>query len=75
MSEMHRYSVTYIARGGEIAEHIVYARDKKSAREKAEALNLEDIKSVKRVGFSVSPFFVIVLVIAVIVLISVQRGG
>ena len=71
---MHRYSVTYIARGGEYAEHIVYARDKKSARGKAEDLNLEDIKRVKRVGFSVGPLVVVVLVLAVIVFISVQRG-
>ena len=71
---MHRYSVTYIARGGEFAKHIVYARDKKSAREKAEALNLEDIKSVKRVGFSIGPLVVIALVVAVIVFISLQRG-
>ena len=71
---MHRYSVTYIARGGEFAERIVYARDKKAAREKAEALNLDDIKSVKRVGLSIGPFVVIALVIAVIVFISVQRG-
>ena len=71
---MHRYSVTYIARSGEFAEHIVYARDKKAAREKAEALNLEDIKSVRRVGLSIGPFVVIALVIAVIVFISVQRG-
>ena len=71
---MHRYSVTYIARGGEFAEQIVYARDKKEAREKAEALDLDDIKRVKRVGLSIGPFVVIALVIAVIVLISVQRG-
>ena len=71
---MHRYLVTHIARGGEFAEHIVYARNKKSAREKAEALNLEDIKSVKRVGFSVGPMIVIALVIAIIVFFSVQRG-
>ena len=71
---MHRYSVTYIARGGEFAEQIVYARDKKAAREKAEALNLDDIKRVKRVGLSIGPFVVVALVIAVIVLISVQRG-
>ena len=71
---MHRYSVTYIARGGEFAEQIVYARDKKEAREKAEALNLDDIKSVKRVGLSIGPFVVIALVISAIVLISVQRG-
>ena len=71
---MHRYLVTHIARGGEFAEHIVYARNKKSAREKAGALNLEDIKSVKRVGFSIGPLVVIALVVAVIVFISLQRG-
>ena len=71
---MHRYSVTYIARDGDFAEQIVYARNKKSAREKAEALNLDDIKSVKRVGLSIGPFVVIALVISAIVLISVQRG-
>ena len=71
---MHRYSVTYIARGGEFAERIIYARNKKAAREKAEALNLDDIKSVRRVGLSIGPFVVIALVIAVIVFISVQRG-
>ena len=71
---MHRYSVTYIARGGEFAERIIYARNKKAAREKAEALNLDDVKRVKRVGLSIGPFVVIALVVAVIVFISVQRG-
>ena len=71
---MHRYSVTYIARDGDFAEQIVYARDKKSARAKAEALNLDDIKRVKRVGLSIGPFVIIALVVAVIVLISIQRG-
>lgn len=71
---MHRYSVTYIARDGDFAEQIIYAHDKKSAREKAEALNLDDIKSVKRVGLSVGPFVVIALVVAAIVFISMQKG-
>ena len=73
---MHRYSVTYIARGGEFATQIVYARNKRAAREKAEELCLEDIKSVKRVRQSdpIGPFLIIVAVIVLIIVISV-RGG
>ena len=71
---MHRYSVTYIARDGDFAEKIIYAHDKKQAREKAEALNLDDIKRVKRVGLSIGPFVVIALVVAAIIFISMQKG-
>ena len=71
---MHRYSVAYIARDGDSAERIIYAHDRKSAREKAVALNLEDIKSVRRVGLSIGPFVVIAFVVVAGVFIFMQKG-
>ena len=71
---MHRYSVSYIARSGGDAEYIVYAHNEKEARKKAEALDLDDIKHVRRVGLSIAPFLVIGLLIAMVVFIVMHKG-
>ena len=69
---MHRYLVRFIERSGHTAKHMVFAHTKGEARRIAAEDGCEDILKVRRVGISLPPLIVVLLILALIVYLVVN---
>ena len=69
---MHRYKVRYIARDGHTDKATVWANSKGEARRIASERGCEDILKVRRVGISLLPLILSLLVLSLIVYLVVN---
>ena len=69
---MHRYMVRYIERDGHTDKTVVWANSKGEARRIASERGCDDILKVRRVGISLPPLFVVLLILSLIVYLVVN---
>ena len=69
---MHRYKVRYIARDGHTDKTMVWANSTGEARRIASERGYDDILKVRRVGFSLPPLIVVLLILSLIVYLAVS---
>ena len=69
---MHRYKVRYIERDGHTDKATVWANSKGEARRIASERGCEDILKVRRVGISLLPLIVVLLILSLIVYLVVN---
>lgn len=70
---MHRYLVRHIERGGNTDNATVWANSKGEARRIASDRGCEDILKVRRVGISLLPLIVVLLVLSLVVYLVVNQ--
>ena len=71
-NKLHRYKVRYIARSGHTDKVTVWANSKGEARRIASERGCEDILKVRRVGISLMPLVVVLLILSLIVYLVVN---
>ena len=69
---MHRYKVRYIERDGHTDKVMVWAHSKGEARRIASERGCEDILKVRRVGISLMPLIVVLLILSLVVYLAVN---
>ncbi len=69
---MHRYMVRYIERDGHTDKTVVWANSTGEARRIASDRGYEDILKVRRVGISILPLIVVLLILSLIVYLVVN---
>ena len=69
---MHRYKVRYIERDGHTDKATVWANNKGEARRIASERGYDDILEVRRIGISLPPLIVVLLILSLIVYLAVS---
>ena len=69
---MNRYIVSYLERDGYSDQVTIWANSKGEARQIAERRGCEDIFKVRRVGISLAPLIVVLLILVSIVYLVVK---
>ena len=69
---MHRYMVRYIERDGHTDKTAVWANSKSEARRIASERGYDDILKARRIGISLPPLIVVLLILSLIVYLAVN---